>query len=49
MVLFLVKFSLTHFWIVSIDAPLYGFLVVIMSCLLAYLTPAFYCEIYSLM
>ena len=45
----MVKISLTYLCTVSIDAPLYGFLVFIMSCLqVSNLTATFHCEIYSL-
>ena len=37
-----------HFCIVSIDTPLYGFLGIIMTCLLSNLTNTFHCQIYFL-
>ena len=38
------KISLTNLYITSIDVPLYGFLVVIMNCLLSNSTTTFHCE-----
>ena len=48
MILLSPRISLNHLSIVSINVPLYGFLVVIMSCLLSNRTTTSYRQMYSL-
>ena len=48
LVTFLTENIFLHFRIVSIDAPLCGFLEIIMTCLLSNLTNIFHCQIYFL-